>query len=148
MCLRAEAAGRVDLSDGVGKRRFEARGRRDVLDGAAPGADQVVVVPRELLRELESSELVGRDDAVNDTDLLEQDEVSIDAALGQAVTRSQDLGDGERARCVGENIDHRGAFGSEALVETAQPRDDMLAKFGLHAPKCTVGRDGRDRALL
>lgn len=107
----------------------------------------MVVVPSELLGELEPSELVCRDDAVHHAHLLEEDEVAVDAALGKAVTRGENLGDRERTRSGGEHIDHGGALRRQALIEAAQPRDDMLAKFRLHAPKCTVAFDGRDRAL-
>lgn len=147
MRLRPKARCRVDLRYRVGERRLQARRRGDVLDRAASGADQMVVVPRELLGQLEPSELVRRDDAMHNTDLLEEDEVAIDAALSEAVACGEDLGDRERTRSGGENINHRSALRCEALIDTAQPRDDMLSKFGLHAPKCTVGLDGCDRAL-
>jgi len=52
-----------------------------------------VVVPGEIFRELEAGVLVVRDDAVYDPGLLEDDQVAVDAALGQSRLEFEDLRD-------------------------------------------------------
>ena len=77
----------------------------------------VVVVAGEILGELEASVLVVGDDAVHDCGLLEDDEVAVDAALGESTPGIQDLGDGERSCRIAQHVDQRGAVARHALVD-------------------------------
>ena len=92
--------------------------RRDgeVLDPAARGADEVVVVAHEVLGQLVAPALVAGDDAVGDADLLEHDEVAVDRALGQRRPAGEQLGDGGRAGSLGEQVDDGPAAARVALV--------------------------------
>jgi len=117
----------------------------------------VVVVPGEVFRELEARVLVVRDDAVYDTGLLEDDEVAVDAALGQSATDLKDLGDRERPCGIAQDIDERGAIRGHPLLDSPQSSRDLVFECGLfecshadvgrHGVQCTVGLGGPDRAL-
>jgi hypothetical protein len=155
-----EPGGSVDLRDGRVQRRLETRRRRDVLDSTTFGAhEMVVVVPGEIFRELETGVLVVGDDAVYDTGLLEDDEVAVDAALGQSAPDVEDLGDGERPGGVTQHIDERGAIRGHPLLDSPESSRDLmfecglfecglfecgLADVGRHGAECTVGVDGSD----
>jgi len=88
----------------------------------------------ELLRELEPCELVGRDDAVHDARVLEQHQVSVHGALGEAVAGGEDLGDRQRSWCRGKDLDDRGALRSEPLTHAPQPRVGLVVKIRRHGP--------------
>ncbi len=77
------------------------------------------MVAGEVLGELEARELVVGHDAVYDPGLLEDDEVAVDGALGEAVPQREDLGDRQRARRAGEQLDESGAVRGDALVRPA-----------------------------
>ena len=65
-------------------------------DGAADGAHQMmVVVAGQVLGELETCVLVVGDDAVHHPGLLEDHERAVDAALGEAGARFEDLREGQ-----------------------------------------------------
>jgi len=70
-------------SSGLSERSLQFRRRVDVFDLPARRADKVVVVPRELLGELESPMVVGPRDPAHDPYLYECRHVAISAALGE-----------------------------------------------------------------
>ena len=76
--LEALFGGEVGHHRGDGA--FEAGARRDVDDLAAERAEQVVMVMREILGELESRELVVRGDASNDAGELQIREMAVGGA--------------------------------------------------------------------
>ena len=109
----------------------------------------MVVVAGEVFGELEPGVLVVGDDPVHDAGLLEDDEVAVRAALRQPASRREDLGKGERAGGLAEDVDDRLAISRDALADATEPRGDLLAlvKIGDHEGECTVGSDGSDRAV-
>jgi len=106
----------------------------------------VVVVPGEVFRELEARVLVVRDDAVYDTGLLEDDEVAVDAALGQSATDLKDLGDRERPCGIAQDIDERGAIRGHPLLDSPQSSRDLVFECGLF--ECRLANVGRHRASV
>ena len=73
-----------------------------VLDGPAGAADDVVMMPGELLGQLESPVVVGPGDAAEHAEVDEGGDVPVGAALGQLGRRGEDLGDRERSTGPGE----------------------------------------------
>ena len=110
---------------------LDVGGRREVLDLAAPGADQVMmVVPSEILGQLVARELVAADDAVHHPGLLEHGQVPVGRRLGQGPVPRQQLGD--RQRCIGRGQDayQRPAGPRIALVEPPQAGRRLVVQVG------------------
>jgi hypothetical protein len=80
-----------------------------------------MVVPEEVLGELEAGELVVRDEPVDHTGLDENHEVAVHAALGQPGSGFEHLRDREWTRRCREDLDDRLAVRRESLLDTAQP---------------------------
>ena len=85
-----------------GDRALEPGRRGHVLHPPARRADEVVVVPGEVLGQLPARELVGAHDPVHDPGLLEHHEIAVHRALREAAPGLEDLGDGQRAWRLGE----------------------------------------------
>src|SRR5262249_2142205 len=82
--LGARARAACARRRGGGDRALEAGGRGDVLDAPARRADEMMMVPGEILGQLPAGELVGADDAVHDPGVLQHHEVAVHRALGEA----------------------------------------------------------------
>ena len=65
----------------VVQRRLDAFREVDVVEPPAAGAHQVMVVPRQFLRDLEACGAVGRREAGHDPTGLEDAEVAVERAL-------------------------------------------------------------------
>lgn len=100
---------------------LERSRHREVLDGAARRADEmVVVVARQVLRQLVAGELVVGHDAPDDTGLLENDQVAVERALGEPVALLQKLGHGQRAFRAAQDVDEEPPIASEPLIDRAE----------------------------
>ena len=88
----------------------------------------VMMVAGEVLGELVARELGVGDDAVHDTRVLEELQVPVRAALGEAGVGVEDLGKGERPTGRGEHIDQRVASGCRALPGAPQPGRDGVVE--------------------
>ena len=89
----------------VGERLLQPRRRVDVFDLAAGRTDEVVVVARELLGELETAVVVGSGDPADDTDIDQSRHVPVGARLGQLGRRGDDLGHGQRTAGGRQGLD-------------------------------------------
>lgn len=89
------------------------------------------MVAGQLLRELEASELVARDDAVHDACLLEDDEVPVHRALRETGAGPEHLGNRQWSRRGGEDVDDGSALRREPLSHASQSRGDFLVERGI-----------------
>ena len=71
----------VRFRGGLGQRPFDAGRQHHVIDPAAHGADDVMMVHGELFGELVAGDVVGRGDPVDGTALLQDGEVAVQRAL-------------------------------------------------------------------
>jgi len=69
--------------------RLDVGGKREVLDRAAGGADEVVMVLREVFGELVAGELSTSMDPPYDPGFFEQSEIAVRRALWKALTSDQ-----------------------------------------------------------
>src|SRR3954466_5456686 len=95
VCAGEATASRGSL-EGALDLRLDPGRQREVLDGAAGRADQVVMMLGQVLGQLEAGELPSAEHPPNDSGLFEQREVAVGRALGQSVLRIQQLGDAQR----------------------------------------------------
>ncbi len=131
MVLGAEPGTPGSLIDRGRDRPFDGRGRRQVLDAAAARADEVVVVPGEILRQLVPRKFVTRHHAMHHSRFLEHDEVAIHRALCEPASRRENLGDRQRAGCGRKDVDDAQTRRREALrVCMEQPRNGFVQTGG------------------
>src|SRR5436190_2091294 len=108
-------------------RSFGVDIRGEIPDESAGRADDVVMVPRELFRELVPAEAVLRDDAVDDTGVLEDREIPIRRAHGELAPPLEDLVDREWLHGRPKDLEQRTAARGEALADTLEPaRNDLV----------------------
>lgn len=118
--LEADCFGRC--TPGLGQGPLEARRRSHVLDGSTSGADEVMVMMTgEILGQLESTVLISALHPADDTGLGQHREVPVGRALRYASGGVQDLGDGQRPLCCGQDVDQLLSFRRIALVGRAEP---------------------------
>lgn len=96
MTVRLEPLRLGESIDGGRHASLEGRGRCDIDDLSATGAEEMVVVFCELLGKLIASELVVGGDAPDHACDLEIDEVSISGAPGQIRSPISDVADADR----------------------------------------------------
>lgn len=76
--------------------RLDLLGQLDVVETTAAGADQMVVMVRQLLRDLEPPDTVRGGEAGHDPEGLEDAEVPVERALGPALVVAEELRDRQR----------------------------------------------------
>ena len=102
----------------------------EVVDPAALGADEVVVVADEILGQLEAGVLARRDDPVHHAHLLEHVEVAVGRALAQPGRRVDQLGDRDRPGRGHERLDQPPPAARVALVDEPEPVRHHLVDRG------------------
>ena len=106
-----------------------------------------MVVPGEILGELETGELVVGHDAVDDSGALEQRQVAVHRRLGETVGPVEDLGDGQRPVGGSEQLHELAATCRVALVVVAEPHTDGVMQFtGGHSHAQMLPSGGRREA--
>ena len=137
---------------GLVKRRVEHRfGRvveREIGDLSTVGADQVVVVLREVFGEFVAREVVAGDDASDRPDLFEDREVTIHAGLRQGPVGSQDLRDRDGAAAVLQHVDHAAPAGGVPLVGSAQQCCHLFVHIGFGHPAMLPGMRTSENVML
>jgi zinc/manganese transport system substrate-binding protein len=117
---------------------FDVVGEGEVTHRAAVGADQMVVMFGQVFGQLVSSELVGRDDAVDHPGLLEYPEVAIGRGLRQRRLAFEDAGDRQGSIDGGQHIDQRLTPTRIALIQYRQPAGgDLVQVIVRHPPEDT-----------
>ena len=123
---------------------FDVSGKREVLDGTAGRADEVVVVLGEVLGELVAGELAAADDAPHDAGFFEQGEVAVSGALRQALVGLQQLRQCQRTVGTGQGRDDGTPVAGVALIGLAQPRHRGVVDVGTHARTVPLQRTKRE----
>lgn len=116
---RSESDRRGDLVEGPGEHDLDGLGEHDVDHDAAPVADEVVMMPGEMLVELEQCVVPDVDEATHDADIGEHREAPVDRTLGEGRIGSEEVGQGDRT-----------AGSSKELHDGASVRRVLLIVFG------------------
>ena len=116
------------------KGRLDTVGQVDVVESSAARADQVMMVARQLLGQLEACDTVRGRQADDDRTRLEHAEVAVEGALGPGATTvdvAQQLSDGQGTTCPEQHV-HQGApTTGVALPPTMEAvSDDGVQIFG------------------
>ena len=106
-----------------------------------------MVVVGELLGELVPSEVVAGDDAVHDTDALEDGEIAVGRALGEAPLASKDLRDGEGSVGVREHLDEAPPVRRVALIRVLKPRCGHVVEVGEHLSHASPNGNERESGI-
>lgn len=112
---------------------FDVVGEREILDGAARRADEVMVVLGEILGELVAGELAVAEHAPDDTGLLEQREIAVRRALRESFAGGEELWDRDRSISRGQRGDDCPPIARVALVGRAEASRSGLMHVGAHS---------------
>ncbi len=99
--------------------------RSDVFDRPALDADEVVVVPGQILGQLVAGELVVGDDSTDGPGLFEHDQVPVHRALRQLGLRVEDLVDREGPGRRPERLDDGETVARRPLAGPGDPVADL-----------------------
>lgn len=124
----------------LGQGTLDPCGEGHILEASARGAQQVVVVLRELLGQLVARDVVGRGEPVHRSALLEDREVAVERALGLFSTGVDELGDRHGTVGVQEQVDELAAPQRVALARPSQLVVDRFVDLGAHV------RQGSERS--
>lgn len=111
---------------------FEPGGHREVDHCAAGGAHEVMVMPGEVLGQLEPSVIIGGDHPMDYPGFLQLRQVSVDRALCQRATLGEDLGQGERHACRNQDVDERTPRLGIALPPQLEPFGHLVVDMVVH----------------
>jgi hypothetical protein len=100
---------------------LDVGGQSEVFDGAAGGADEVVVMLGEVFGELIARELSTSEDSPYDSGFFEQGEIAVRRALGKTGADREQLGDGDGPVRGGKGSDDGAAVLRVALVVLPEP---------------------------
>ena len=119
----------------------------DVLDGATAGADEVMVVAiSQALGQLVAVPLARRQHLLHDAGALQDDQVAVHRALGQAITALNDLGDRQGEGGLGEDADQVLASPRVALPVERQQGENPIMEIRRRHPASLRGENERERA--
>jgi hypothetical protein len=108
----------------IGDGSLERRRGGDVDDLAAPGTEEMVVVLRQVLDQLEAGELVVGGHASHNRSSLKVNEVAVGRATRQVGELVGDIADADRVAHADEEIDNGSAAGRVTLVDASETRGD------------------------
>ncbi len=117
------------VGHGVGDRSLEPVGGRKVVDAAAVGAHEMMVVSRERFGEFVTGELVVGDDAVHDARLFQHDQVPVHRTLREVALMFEDLGDREGPVGRGKYFEQARPNRSHPLLLLVEPTRDGVAQL-------------------
>jgi hypothetical protein len=126
VAVRLEPLFRGELVDGFGDVALEGRGRGDVDNFAAAGAEEVVVMLGEVLGQLKASELVVGGDAPHHAGDLKVDKVAVGRTARHAWKASGDVTDADRMTGSEEQVDDRPSACGVALLDPPEPVGDLV----------------------
>ena len=95
-------------------KRFGLRSEVDVCDGAARPADEMVVMPAQVLGQLEVRVIRSHRQPAHRLSLLQDGERAIDRTLGNAGCARQDLGNRQRLSGIRQHVDDQTVIGCES----------------------------------
>ncbi len=126
---------------------FQPGRRLEILYLAAHDTGEVVMVPRQVLCQLETPMVVGSSHAPHDSDLHEGSHIAVGARLGHIRAQGDELGNRERPGRRREGLDQDSARRGVALVAAPEAGADfpvqggeLPAGDGGGAPGCVLVR--------
>jgi regulator of sirC expression with transglutaminase-like and TPR domain len=134
-----DEAGRArGLGHDGGDRLFDRGRRGEVVDAAAVGTDEVMVVASEILGQLVARE-VARNEPVHRAGLLEDHEIAIHGTLRQPVSGGEDLRNRQRAVTRPQDVDDDAACWCEPLLLGMQQAGHGFVKCAVRHARSSVG---------
>src|SRR5919106_867770 len=127
-----EAGLRGDPVEGSFHAALQPGGNRDVLHGSAARADQVMVVLRQVLRELVATEVLADDHSTRDVGALEHGEVAVERALRQPAAAADDFRDRHRVARLHEDVDELPPLRRVTLTCPLQSRAHLDVEIVVH----------------
>ena len=144
MVVEHEAPCGGELGQGGIETVFEFGRQGDVADGAALGADQMVVVLRQRLGELEMGVVITGHDAADHPGGLEDGQVAVHRALGQVGAAVQHVDDADRLPGLAQHLDQFPAGAGETMPRRLEAVGHLGVEIGGH--RRPGYRTGADRA--
>jgi hypothetical protein len=114
---------------------LETDGGGKILDGAARGANQVVMVFRQILGQLVPGGASRCDQPPDHPGLLQHHQVPVHGALGEARARAKDVVDGQRLRRRANDLDELPSQWRVSLPPRPEALHDHVFHVGLHGPR-------------
>jgi hypothetical protein len=122
-----------DRIQGLFHASLEPRRNTHILHRTAAGTDEVMVMLRQVLRQLEVGEVLSRDHTTDDVRALQHRQVPVDGALRETALGAQDVGDRDRLVRPPQDLHQRPTVPRVPLRVALQPRRDLDVQIAFHA---------------